>query len=185
MSVSKLCCLTTILILSTAAAAGPSGNSLRKSPPLTFTQPSGEETRLYDYRGKVVVMEFLFVRSPHCLELAEMLNKLNHDLGPRGFQPIAIAFGPYADAGVLTHLVEYFKLTYPVGYASSDKVDAFLGREGKEVLKVPQIVVIDRKGIIRASSGSKGDRTLENESSLRALLDPLLQENAPVRSGAK
>jgi hypothetical protein len=103
-----------------------------------------------------------------------MLNKIYSELGPRGFQPVAVAFGPYANEPVLANVVEYFKLTYPVGYTSADKVDAFLGREGKETLKIPQMVVIDRKGDICAVSGSKGNPTLENESSLRALIQLLL-----------
>jgi hypothetical protein len=141
--------------------------------------------QLASLKGKVVVVEFLFVRSPHCLHLIEMLNKLNADLGPRGFQPVAVAFGPNATESVLAHLVDYFKITYPVGLSSSDQVDAYLGREGKEVLKVPQMVVIDRKGVIRAMFGTSGDPTLENESSLRAFVGPLLSEKVPAGNSAR
>ncbi len=148
----------------------------RKSPPLMITQPSGEETRLSTFSGKVVAIEFLFVRSPHCLQLAGMLNKLEADLGPQGFQAVAVAFGPDASPGVLAHMVEYFKLTYPLGYTSASAVDAYLGREGKEILKIPQMVVVDRNGAIRATSGPQGDSALESESGLRALVQSLLVE---------
>jgi hypothetical protein len=47
-----------------------------------------------------------------------MLNKLNADLGPRGLQPVAVAFGPNATESVLAHLVDYFKITYPVGLSA-------------------------------------------------------------------
>jgi AhpC/TSA family len=136
--------------------------------------------QLAHYRGKVVAIEFLFVRSAHCLRLVELLNKLNSDLGPRGFQAIGVAFGPNSDAAVLTHMVEYFKLNFPVGFTSRDKVDAYLGREGTEVLKIPQIVVIDRKGMIRATSGANGNPLLEDEKSLRDFVDTLLKENGPA-----
>jgi hypothetical protein len=141
----------------------------RKSPELTLTQPSGAEIRLSSFKDKVIAIEFLFVRSPHCLQLAEMLNKLNSELGPQGFQPLAVAFGPNAEPGALTHLMDYFKITYPVGYTTTDKVDAYLTRNGKEVLKIPQIVIVDRHGFIRASSGREGDPTLEHESSSATL----------------
>jgi hypothetical protein len=59
------------------------------------------------------------------------------------------------------------------------------GSQGKEVLKVPQMVVIDRKGVIRATSGTAGDPALENESSLRAFVEPLLSEKVPAGNSVR
>lgn len=179
LSIAALACflLFDLLALPFRTPGQPPDARARKSPSLTITDYTGVETQLAAFRGKVIVLEFFFVRSPHCLQLAGMLNRLNGDLGKRGFQPVAVAFGPFADSGVLVHLVDTLKLTYPVGYTSSDKVDAYLGRQGKEVLKIPQIVVIDRSGMVRASSGSHGDPSLENEAQLRGLIESLLKEN--------
>ena len=48
-------------------------------------------------------------------------------------------------------------------------------RQPREILNIPQIVVIDRDGMIRAlSGGSGGDPRLEDETSLRALVEELL-----------
>jgi hypothetical protein len=59
-------------------------------------------------------------------------------------------------------------------------VDSYLGRAGNEVLSIPQVVVIDRSGTIRATSGGRlGDPKLEDESYLRGLIDALLRENTP------
>jgi thiol-disulfide isomerase/thioredoxin len=156
----------------------------RPSPELVVTQPSGAETRLSSFKGKVVAVEFLFVRSPHCLQLAQMLNRLNSELGGRGFQPMAVAFGPSADLGVLTSLVDHLKLTYPVGLTTSDQVDAYLGRAGKEILKIPQIVIVDRDGVIRATSGRQGDPALESASTLRPLIETLLRNPQALLAAA-
>jgi hypothetical protein len=79
-------------------------------------------------------------------------------------------------------MVDYFKLTYPVGYSAKSDVDSYLGRTGKEILNIPQIVVIDRTGTIRATSGGAGgDPQLEDENSLRSLIDSLLKESGPAR----
>ena len=153
----------------------------RRSPPLTITEPSGAEIALSSFRGKVIAIEFFFVRSPRCLQLAQTLNKLNSDLGPQGLQALAVAFGPDAAPGILTRMVDYFKLSYPVGYTASNKVDAYLGRGGREMLKIPQMVIVDRSGMIRAVSGSQGDARIETESSLRVLIQTLLQEKADSR----
>jgi hypothetical protein len=45
-----------------------------------------------------------------------------------------------------------------------------------ERLMLPQIVVIDREGVIRAQSGNNGDPLLENENYLRNLIGSLLQD---------
>jgi hypothetical protein len=115
-----------------------------------------------------------------------MLNTLHAELGPRGFQPVGVVFDPPNSVNTggqaLTSMVDYFKLTYPVGYSSKADVDSYLGRAPKEILKIPQIVVIDRAGMIRATTGGAGgDSKLEDENSLRTLIDSLLKENVPVR----
>ncbi len=123
-------------------------------------------------------MEFMFIGSAHCLSLAQMLNKVQADLGSRGFQSIAIAFGPHADQAMVGHVAERLQLSYPLGYATSDNVDAYLGRQGTEKLKIPQLIVIDRKGMIRSTTGT-GNPTLEDETLLRVVLEPLLKEAPP------
>jgi hypothetical protein len=49
-----------------------------------------------------------------------------------------------------------------------------------DILNIPQVVVIDRAGIIRATSGGRGgDPTFEDENSLRNLILGLLKEIPP------
>lgn len=175
--------LTSILVLVTFAASAvglPPAPLPRKSPEFTINEPGGKTTTLSSFKGKVVVIEFLFVGSQHCLRVATTLDKLYRELGPRGFQPIGIAFGPEADAANAYLLSQTLKLTYAIGYSSNDNVDAYLARGKDDVLNIPQVVVIDRAGMIRAQSGGRpGDPKLENEDSLRALLDGLLKESRP------
>jgi thiol-disulfide isomerase/thioredoxin len=158
----------------------------RKSPELRFLNGLEQPVLLSSFKGKVVLIEFMFIRSPRCLRVAQTMNKLNSELGPRGFQPVAIAFpAPGSDASgpLVNYLVDYFKLRYPVGYASDKQVDTYLGRGKDDVLNVPQIVVIDRAGMIRAASGGRGgDPKLEDENSLRTLIDTLLKEKPPAKN---
>jgi peroxiredoxin len=151
----------------------------RKAPEFTITKPSGEQILLSSFKGKVVVMEFLFIGSPKCIQLAQMLDRLQRNLGSRGYQSVAIAFGPHVDQALVGHVADRLALAYPLGFtvASSD-VDAFLGREGSEQLKIRQMVVIDRKGVIRAATGGGADTTMEDEAALRALVNSLLDETA-------
>lgn len=155
----------------------------RISPEFIINRPSGATTLLSSYKGKVVMMEFLFLRSEKCLNLARTMNKLNEEFGARGFQPVAIAFpAPQSDANasLVGYMADYFKLTYPVGYADKSNVDQYLGRGEKDLLRIPQVVIVDRKGMVRAQTGMDNPQ-LENETSLRALIDGLLKEDGAGR----
>jgi peroxiredoxin len=154
----------------------------RKSPEFAIYEPGGKTALLSSFKGKVVVIEFLFVGSQHCLRVASTINKLHSELGTRGFQPVGIVFGPNTSGANVYLLAQSLKLTYPLGYASKDDVDNFLARGKDEVLNIPQVVVIDRAGVIRAQSGGKGgDPALEAEDSLRTLVESLLREAPPVQ----
>jgi AhpC/TSA family len=174
--------------MSTTTAV-PSASVPRKSPEFTINEPSGRQVLLSSFKGKVVMIEFFFLRSEKCLNLARMMNSLNAELGARGFQPIAVAFpAPQSDANgpLVGSIVDYFKLTYPVGYTDKNSVDQYLNRGPSEVLKIPQVIIIDRAGIIRAQSGGyDGNLKLENEDYLRTLLDGLLKEGASAGATKK
>jgi peroxiredoxin len=176
-----------LLLGSTLAASSPT--LPRQSPELSINDLSGKATMLSSFRGKVVVLEFLFVKSQHCLRVAQVLNQLQQELGPRGLQPVGIAFdAPNATTTggeYLNAMVQSLRLTYPVGYAQRAAVDAYLGRSANDMLSIPQIVVIDRTGTIRAATGGQTDPSLEDINALRVLLEPLLKESAAPNSKSK
>jgi hypothetical protein len=173
--------LAAVAILTASALVWSAAPIPRPSPELAIAVPGGSTTQLSSLRGKVVVLEFLFVKSQHCLRVASMLNELHGEAALRGFQPVGLVFDPPNDTNsrgeLIPAMVDYFKLTYPVGYASKDVVDTFLGRSSSETLNIPQLVVIDRAGTIRAVSGGRGGNpTLEDAASLRKLIATLLEE---------
>src|SRR5215469_6116403 len=178
-----------LVIVSVLAISTPGAQTAsvpRKSPEFTISVPLGKTTFLSSYKGKVVVVEFLFIASEHCMHFAQVLNKLNRELGPGGFQPVGIVFDPpkvpTSAEKVIPALVDYFKLTYPVGFASKGDVDTYLGRTGNELLAIPQVVVIDRAGVIRATTGNHTNPKLEDENSLRAMIEGLLKEAASAKN---
>src|SRR5580704_5760605 len=83
----------------------------RVSPDFSINDLSGKTTMLSTFKGKVVVVEFLFVKSQHCVRVARTLNALQAELGPRGFQSVAIAFdAPNAAStggDMLSQMIDY------------------------------------------------------------------------------
>jgi peroxiredoxin len=169
--------LALIMLLAFSVSAGVATTPIpRKSPDFTINEPSGKHTLLRSFKGKVVVVDFFLTNCPRCQRVAGTIDKLQRELRPRGFQAIGVAFDNRIDASKVTDLVKRLGVSYPVGYASSDQVDSYLGRQPSDRLRVPQIVVIDRQGMIRAQSAQNGEKNLEDEDYLRNLLDQLLKE---------
>ena len=75
-----------------------------------------------------------------------------------------------------------FQVGFPVGYAPRNSVLSYLGVSDIERWVVPQIVIIDRKGVIRAQSSAQGTADLQTESYLRKYLGELLDEGASKTS---
>ena len=73
-----------------------------------------------------------------------------------------------------------------MGYTNKERVDQYLERAQTELLRIPQVVLIDRDGVIRAQSGGRdGNVQLENESYLRALIEDLLSSGAHANESPK
>jgi peroxiredoxin len=183
----KFISLTVLFILAVSIVAVPLGPVPRKAPELSFFDASAKAVALSSFKGKVVALEFFFIGSMHCVRVAQVLNKLNEELGSRGFQPLAVAFSvprvpqSVADAATVDNFVQSYRLSFPVGYTDEGNVDRFMGRSAGDTINIPQVVIIDRAGMIRAQSGNRpGDPKLEDGDSLRALLDPLLKETPPA-----
>jgi thiol-disulfide isomerase/thioredoxin len=147
----------------------------RKSPEFTITLGPNKETLLSSYRGKVVVLAFVHTTCVHCQAFSGLLMKLERELGPKGFQPIDVAWNQNASV-LAPGFVKQLGLDFPVGYSDWDPIMSYLGFSVMDRPVVPLVVVIDRKGMIRAQSPPSGDPNLQDEAKLKALLASLLAE---------
>src|SRR5208282_4167291 len=109
------------------------------------------------------------------------LTKLQGELGDKGFQPLAVAFND--NAGMLvSSFIQNFHPSFPVGYAGRQTVTDYLQLDdtGKVPWVVPQIVLIDRKGMIVEQSAPKGTEELQTEDSLRKKVTDLVKGAKPM-----
>ncbi len=149
----------------------------RKSPEFTITEGPNRETLLSSYRGKVVVLAFVHTTCIHCQQFSAVLTKLHKELGPKGFQPIDVAWNQGAQA-LVPSFVKQIGIDFPVGYSDWDPIMSYLGFSVMDRPVVPLVVVIDRKGMIRAQSPPQGDSNLQDEAKLKALIESLLAEGS-------
>lgn len=155
----------------------------RKSPEFTITEGPGKQTLLSSYKGKVVVLAFIFTTCPHCQVFSSAVERIYKELGPRGFQPIDVAWNQNAQS-LASGFAKQYNLTFPVGYSEYDPVMSYMGFSVMDRPVVPLVVVIDRKGMIRAQSPPQGDPNLQDEVKLREMIESLLKEGATATKRA-
>lgn len=174
--------LLAVVTLIAAAIPGLAQPPLeRKSPEFTLVDVNGKESLLSSYRGKVLVVAFVHTTCPHCQAYSTVLEKLYKELGPRGFQPIDVAWNDNAKL-LVDGFAHQLGLTFPVYYSSYDPVMSFMRFSIMDRPVVPQEVLIDRKGNIRAQSPPQGDPNLQDENYLRKTILELLKETKPPAS---
>jgi peroxiredoxin len=160
------------------------GDVPRKAPEFAAQTPAGGQLLLSQYKGKVVILEFLFTTCPHCQASGRMLSQLQKEYGPKGFQPLGVAFNDMANM-LVPDFVKNNGVTFPVGYSPREQVLNFLELSADARLSVPQIVIIDRKGMIRQQSLPSMDEKIGTEANLRSTIEMLLKEPAGAAPGAK
>ncbi|HOL70568.1 MAG TPA: TlpA disulfide reductase family protein [Bryobacteraceae bacterium] len=148
----------------------------RPAPELVIRQVNGKQLLLSQFRGKVVAVEFLQTTCPHCQTCSALLNKMYQEYGPRGFQPIGIAFNDMATM-LVPDYVKQLGLKFPIGVGTRDEVVGFLQHPVMEIMYVPQLVFIDRKGVIRAQHAGGSDFFKNEEANMRKQIEALLNES--------
>src|ERR1035437_9866039 len=90
-------------------AAGP----LRRAPGFCLIDTSEEWRDLADYRGKIVLVEFLQTPCPHCASFSTVLNGLKLAFADK-LAILAIANPPVDSPQTMAQFVKEHKLTYPL-----------------------------------------------------------------------
>lgn len=154
-----------LLGLFSSLALSAQGPIPRPAPELKIVETSGKTTPLSAYRGQVVLLAFISTECGHCQKASVIFEQLSHELG--GLQVLEFAFNANAD---VREFAKRFGLRFPIGTGGGDAVHDFLGVARGERLGTPQVVVIDRAGIIRAQSERLGSPILQTVDYLREVL---------------
>lgn len=176
----RLAALAVLLGLSFTAFAA---TVPRPAPEFVINYPGGKQGLLSSYKGKVVALLFIFTTCPHCQTTCQAVSKIYNDLGAKGFQPLAVAVNPMS-LMLVPDFVKDFRVNFPVGASERDPALTFLGINAAERWVVPQIVLIDKKGVIQKQSPPLGDEKLQEEGTLRQQIEHLLGVSASTSKQA-
>jgi peroxiredoxin len=158
----------------------------RKAPEVTITLNSGEQILLSSLRGKVVALEFLLTTCPHCQRCSGILQQMYQEYGSKGFQPIGAAINENARA-LVPEFIYKLGLKYPVGVTPHDMAYEFLGYNQNDPnagpLLMPQLVFIDRKGMVRVVYAGDADFFKNEEFNMKNQIE-LMLKGTPIASAA-
>ncbi len=100
---------------------------------------------LYDYRGKIVVLEFMQTTCPHCAAFASVLHKVQEQY-PGRVQILAVANSAQDNAGTVAQYIAGHQITYPVMFDSGQMQYSYVRQPHFEL---PQVYIIDAKGVVQ------------------------------------
>ena len=152
----------------------------RTSPEFAINTNGGKQILLSSYRGKVVALAFILTYCPHCQRTIGILSQMQKEFGPRGFQVLASATEEGA-AMAVPDFIKRFHPPFPVGYNDRGQVIEYLQRPAQTAMMMPQLVFIDRSGVIRAQLSGEEPFFAEpnQEQNIRNEIESLLR--APGR----
>jgi thiol-disulfide isomerase/thioredoxin len=121
----------------------------RPLPNVPIALPNGKTINLKQYPGKVVMLVLMSTTCADCITAIEMMNRMQKDFGPRGFQPIAVAVGLDADKKNTQNFIDRYRPAFPMGYVAETPFRELADIDGRARPYVPIFIFIDKKGTIR------------------------------------
>jgi thiol-disulfide isomerase/thioredoxin len=132
---------------------------------------------LSQYKGKTCIVAAILTTCPHCQFTVGLLNRIQKDYAAKDVQVIATAIEPMSSLNI-PDFQKKIQPAFPVGYNDQGYVAKFLGRGPNDPMLMPQLVFVDRNGVIRVQYAGD-DPALKNEiqeKSLRDALDKTIRE---------
>jgi len=164
------------------AAPGFGAKIPRKAPEFVFQMVDGPQQLLSQYKGKTIVLAFMYTTCPHCQKTAQALAAIQKEYAAKGVQVLGAVF----DQGAASRVQEFDKslgLNFPCGYSEQKPVLEFMQMPLNDPYFVPILAFIDKHGMVR-SQYIGDEKFLEHQDvNIRAELDKILK-SGPVTSRA-
>jgi thiol-disulfide isomerase/thioredoxin len=142
-------------------------------PPLSAYAQMGwidsksQRSRLIDYRGKVLVLDFYATWCEPCRQSIPRLNGLQEMYGPEGIQIVGLNVGGPDDRIKVPEFAQALHINYPLGFPDKALTDLFLSDDQT----IPQTFIFGREGeLIKRFVGYEGNTGAEVERTIQMQL---------------
>ena len=134
-----------LLISLLCACALSAADELRRAPGFALFDASMHVYDLYDYRGKVVVLEFMETTCPNCAKFADVLREVQQKYGSK-VQILSVVEAAKDNANTVTQYIAGHKIGYPILFDQGQMAFSYVRGTG---IEFPRVYLIDGNGYIR------------------------------------
>lgn len=134
--------LAIVLTVAALAAVG----AQRRAPGFALPDSKMQVYDLADFRGKIVLLEFMQTTCAHCSAFADILRQIEQKYGNK-VQILSVVKAPEDDANKVSEYIKAHKVTYPILFDAGQMAFSYV-RSGNIVF--PHLYVIDGNGDIRS-----------------------------------
>jgi peroxiredoxin len=139
------------------------------APDFSLPSPDGNTYSLSQYKGKVVVLEFLAPWCPHCQEHAPMLTRVYEAYKDKGVQFLGVSASPYGhnysktdQTPISMDDMVWFRDTFGVTFPLLLDKDV-KSAENYHILYFPTLYVVDKNGSIATEIVADVDKPITYE----------------------
>ena len=149
----------------------------RRAPGFCLADTTGQWRDLADYRGKVVLIEFMQTTCPHCAVFTDVLSNLQKKYGDK-LQILAIAL-PNDTPQTMMQYAKGHKLTYPLLFDMGQVTASYVRAQS---MNFPTVYLVDADGMLNGhwEEGPATKDFFENNGVSREI-DRLLAPPAPPK----
>src|SRR5579863_479140 len=130
-------------------ASGFGAQLPRPASEFVLNNPSGNGQLLSTYKGKTIVMAFMYATCPHCQKTAKVLSQVQKEYEAKGVQVLGVLFDN-GDAARVQEFRNGYATNFPVGVSDTRTVLEYLQHPLNEPYFVPDLIFIDKHHMIRS-----------------------------------
>jgi peroxiredoxin len=171
--------LLTLLLLTAACTFGAGELSGRRAPGFSLPENPRTAHDPQDYRGKVLIVDFMQVACHHCATFSGVLEKAKAKFGDR----IAVLsiVNPPSTTEEVAAFKERLNLTTPILFDCGQVAFSYMKPTSPQIL-IPHVFLIDGDGMIRNDFGySEANKEIFEGEALFAEIQKLLSPKPVVR----
>jgi len=173
----KICSLFLLTLTSNVSAHDPALHGFNlttfdppfPAPAFVLDTLAGESSKLEDYKGKYVLLNFWATWCPPCLEEMPTMESAYQQFKDRGFTIVAIS-SDEEGAATVTPFIDQLGVTFPVLLDPDQAVSKVYG-----AINLPLSFLLNPEGQVIA--GSEGERDWSSEEAISVLDELIVPQN--------
>src|SRR5437867_2057302 len=146
-----------LLFVSAMCALGSGELSGRRAPGFSLPESAAKQHDPQDYRGKILIIDFMQVSCEHCIKFSAILEQVKARFGDK----IAVLsiVNPPSDQKSVSEYIAKHKITSPILFDCGQVAYSYL-KPTSNSIQIPHVFLIDAEGMIRNDFGH-GPNTLD------------------------